>query len=215
MKRESEKHHLYRHFDAQENLLYVGISLDALQRLRAHRTASRWFDDISLVKMETFPSRAKALSAERAAIINEKPKHNVVHNSEVGQRHLFPELEQDHLDDDPVQQPAYEPEPNFPPTCELRECEQITSDIWQGIDVDGTTVHVRGKLGIGWGWIIIKGRKPLRFSATSHKRCGWGCYMRVIKKGDQATKPNAAAIPLSILWAPLCLPYHDGQGHQG
>src|SRR5438067_656371 len=37
---------LYRHFDADGTLLYVGISLSALQRLRGHR-AAEWIDRIT------------------------------------------------------------------------------------------------------------------------------------------------------------------------
>jgi len=42
---------LYRHFDAQGNLLYVGISRNAAARLRGHKIAS-WYDDISSITIE-------------------------------------------------------------------------------------------------------------------------------------------------------------------
>lgn len=68
---------LYRHYDADDNLLYVGISLSALMRLMQHRDSSDWFLSISKVTIENFPTREKALEAETNAIVNEKPKHNI------------------------------------------------------------------------------------------------------------------------------------------
>jgi hypothetical protein len=70
-------HHLYRHFDANGKLLYVGISLSAIIRLAQHKSCSVWFDKIARVEIEFLPTRTAAVSAERLAIQNEKPKHNV------------------------------------------------------------------------------------------------------------------------------------------
>jgi hypothetical protein len=67
---------LYRHYDAQGRLLYVGISLSALVRLSGHRGTSAWFDDVARVDIEMHPSRAAALKAEAAAIRDEGPMHN-------------------------------------------------------------------------------------------------------------------------------------------
>jgi predicted GIY-YIG superfamily endonuclease len=71
---------LYRHFAKDGALLYVGISLSWPKRTKSHARGSRWFTQITSVTMEHFPTREAALDAERAAIIAEKPKHNVVHN---------------------------------------------------------------------------------------------------------------------------------------
>lgn len=68
---------LYRHFDKDGALLYVGISLNAVQRLAQHRDASHWFADIASVKVEWFADRKEALAAERAAITAENPQHNL------------------------------------------------------------------------------------------------------------------------------------------
>ena len=38
---------LYRHFAADGSLLYVGISLSALNRLGQHKQNAEWFDKIS------------------------------------------------------------------------------------------------------------------------------------------------------------------------
>ena len=74
-----EKTSLYRHYDDKNNLLYVGISLNALNRLYQHGGHSDWFDDIKIVKIEHFESRREAVNAERKAIKNEKPLYNIQH----------------------------------------------------------------------------------------------------------------------------------------
>lgn len=70
---------LYRHFDSSGKLLYVGISLSALNRLGQHAEHAGWFGDIATVRIEHFPSREEALQAERMAIISERPVCNIVH----------------------------------------------------------------------------------------------------------------------------------------
>ena len=69
------KTNLYRHFDENGALLYVGISLSAVQRLIQHEK-SDWFDEISNVTIESFATRELALLAEKEAIKKELPIHN-------------------------------------------------------------------------------------------------------------------------------------------
>jgi hypothetical protein len=69
---------LYRHFDSEGCLLYVGISLSAIARLAAHRVRSSWFNRIARVEIKRFPSREDAEAAELEAIRTEKPLHNIV-----------------------------------------------------------------------------------------------------------------------------------------
>jgi hypothetical protein len=70
------KHHLYRHFDADGLLLYVGISINAINRLYQHSNASAWFDEIKTITIEHFDSLDAVVNAERTAIRDEKPKWN-------------------------------------------------------------------------------------------------------------------------------------------
>jgi hypothetical protein len=70
---------LYRHFGKDGELLYVGISISAMARLGQHKDDASWFSDIRRVDIETFPTREDALTAERAAIQDENPKHNIKH----------------------------------------------------------------------------------------------------------------------------------------
>ena len=70
---------LYRHFNSEGRLLYVGVSLSAIGRLAGHRTKSDWFPNIARVEIETLPDRISALCAEKDAIANESPQFNVRH----------------------------------------------------------------------------------------------------------------------------------------
>lgn len=75
------KTNLYRHYDADGKLLYVGISLSAVERLNRHkRGKSSWFSQISRVEIEAHETRSGALKAEREAIENESPEYNKIFN---------------------------------------------------------------------------------------------------------------------------------------
>jgi hypothetical protein len=67
---------LYRHFNAQGQLLYVGLSLNAVARLAQHREKSFWFSQISRVEIEWHKSREHAAYAEALAIRDEAPLYN-------------------------------------------------------------------------------------------------------------------------------------------
>lgn len=67
---------LYRHWDKDGNLLYVGISKSTMARLCQHAENAHWYERIVNVTIERFPTRAEAEAAERAAIKAENPLHN-------------------------------------------------------------------------------------------------------------------------------------------
>lgn len=71
---------LYRYFDNDGSLLYIGISLSAVARAVQHRQNAHWWDKVHRCEVERFPTRALAADAERKAIKAERPLHNVVHN---------------------------------------------------------------------------------------------------------------------------------------
>ena len=73
-------HALYRFFDATGALLYVGITLNPGARWTTHSKEKPWWAEVASVTVEQFPDRESVLAAERAAIINEGPTYNVVHN---------------------------------------------------------------------------------------------------------------------------------------
>ena len=71
------EHVLYRHFDRDGKLLYVGISRTFLTRQRAHRRANRWWDDVASITVRVYESRDACSLAETQAINTEFPYWNV------------------------------------------------------------------------------------------------------------------------------------------
>lgn len=72
---------LYRHFDAEGCLLYVGVSKSVLVRTSQHKRGSDWFDQVVRIDIERFSTLDDAMAAEQHAIETEKPKHNLRHGS--------------------------------------------------------------------------------------------------------------------------------------
>jgi hypothetical protein len=74
---------LYRWFDAEGRLLYVGISLHAAARASEHRRSQPWWPLAVRMDIEKLGqiTRAEAETVERAAIIAERPIYNIVHNA--------------------------------------------------------------------------------------------------------------------------------------
>lgn len=73
---------LYRFFDADERLLYVGISLNAAKRASEHKKDKQWWSDVARMEVQHLDvsSRSEAEELERKAIRAERPVHNVMHN---------------------------------------------------------------------------------------------------------------------------------------
>lgn len=69
---------LYRLYDAEGDLLYVGISTRPMQRVREHSKGQTWWLEVASQSFEHFPSRPDAAAAELAAIRAEKPRYNKV-----------------------------------------------------------------------------------------------------------------------------------------
>lgn len=68
---------LYRFFDADGRLLYVGKSVKVWQRFADHQRGSRFFDlAVSITLQRGFRSEAELLDAEAAAISAERPLFN-------------------------------------------------------------------------------------------------------------------------------------------
>ncbi len=71
---------LYRHYDAADRLLYVGIT-DARrggQRWHEHEADKPWFHLVARSEVShPYPTRADALYAEALAIRDENPIHNI------------------------------------------------------------------------------------------------------------------------------------------
>lgn len=68
---------LYRMYDADGALLYIGVSLNVAQRMGQHRAEKPWWTDIARIDLEHHVSRRAVLQAEQRAILSEGPLYNV------------------------------------------------------------------------------------------------------------------------------------------
>ncbi|MGW8936004.1 GIY-YIG nuclease family protein [Gordonia terrae] len=72
---------LYRFFDENRRLLYIGITMNPPARFRQHHAGKVWWHTVTTITLESFSSRVQLASAERAAILLERPLHNIAGNS--------------------------------------------------------------------------------------------------------------------------------------
>lgn len=68
---------LYRHFNENDVLLYVGISKNAIARLRGHKDKC-WYDEIAYITIQRHETRQAALRSEAIAIRDEGALYNIV-----------------------------------------------------------------------------------------------------------------------------------------
>ncbi|WP_299487281.1 hypothetical protein [uncultured Gordonia sp.] len=72
---------LYRFFDGEGRLLYIGKSINVWNRFANHRRDGKFYPDAAQVTLTRgFSNEAELLEAEAAAIKSEKPIHNIAHN---------------------------------------------------------------------------------------------------------------------------------------
>ncbi len=71
---------LYRFWDKNNTLLYIGISNNFLGRIRQHTHTADWFQQAHNVTIEHYNSRAEVEQAEVKAIKAELPLYNKTHN---------------------------------------------------------------------------------------------------------------------------------------
>lgn len=65
---------VYRAYDADDSLVYVGITDDPDRRLnREHRKYSYWYERAAYFDVRVFPDRVQALLMEARAIERERP----------------------------------------------------------------------------------------------------------------------------------------------
>jgi hypothetical protein len=74
---------LYRFFDGQGALLYIGLTCGFRTRMAAHRRQKDWWVHVARIELERFPDKASVVAAELAAIKHEKPRYNIVHGRRV------------------------------------------------------------------------------------------------------------------------------------
>lgn len=76
---EDRPHYIYRHFDADGRLLYVGLTVNPRKRPFA-RQGRPWVAS-SHIQVSAPMGKDEALAAERAAIRDEAPVHNIYRNN--------------------------------------------------------------------------------------------------------------------------------------
>lgn len=76
---------LYRMFDDQNNLLYVGQSIRLAERMHQHSKDKSWWPP-KRIEIEQYENANALNEAERQVIQTEKPLHNVMHNGKINLR---------------------------------------------------------------------------------------------------------------------------------
>src|SRR5689334_18376041 len=71
---------LYRYFDKEGELLYVGITSAWHLRLKGHSARSPWWLRAATVSLTHYQTRAEALAEEARAISHEHPLYNRAHS---------------------------------------------------------------------------------------------------------------------------------------
>jgi excinuclease UvrABC nuclease subunit len=68
---------LYRFYDAEGSLLYVGITKFFEPRLKQHYKNAEWFFETAHVRLEHYQTRQEVELAETRAIQTERPRYNL------------------------------------------------------------------------------------------------------------------------------------------
>lgn len=74
--RGSDDHWVYHCFNAEGQLLYVGITSTGFRRLRIHGNDKEWWPEVANVKIDHHPSAESALEAETRLIRDLQPPYN-------------------------------------------------------------------------------------------------------------------------------------------
>lgn len=69
---------LYRLYDAEGRLLYIGIARNPDARMRTHRSLKRWWPEVARAEIEWHSDRNGAERAEAACIVAENPLYNIL-----------------------------------------------------------------------------------------------------------------------------------------
>ncbi|WP_372344689.1 GntR family transcriptional regulator [Streptomyces sp. KL116D] len=81
MPESDERTALYRLYDEDDRLLYVGISSEPKKRMKAHAADKPWWPEVATRDFEWFDTRAEAADAEVETIRREQPAYNHTHNT--------------------------------------------------------------------------------------------------------------------------------------
>lgn len=86
-----ERTALYRLYDANDQLLYVGVSSRPPIRMAQHAADKSWWGEVATQELEWLDDRETALDAEREAIRSERPRYNHQSNPSSILDHIKPQ----------------------------------------------------------------------------------------------------------------------------
>ena len=69
--------YVYRIFDREGRLIYVGSTMHPEVRINTHRHSVWWGPDIHRIKIKVYPNRQHAADEERRAVQTEHPRWNI------------------------------------------------------------------------------------------------------------------------------------------
>jgi predicted GIY-YIG superfamily endonuclease len=72
-----QEHIVYRMFNDDGELLYVGVTSSFLRRMGDHKRDKPWYDEIGSIERWRYTTREAANQAEWEAIQTENPRHNI------------------------------------------------------------------------------------------------------------------------------------------
>lgn len=67
---------VYRHFNCEGDLLYVGMTSNIGARNLQHKNRSHWFSQVSMITLDWFADKQEAKDTEASAICSESPIYN-------------------------------------------------------------------------------------------------------------------------------------------
>ena len=111
-----KKHFVYRVYDPERRLLYVGVTDDVERRLGQHRReGAPWMPEFYALRMESFATRTEAEAAETESIAIERPLWNVSGSADPTARDMLKARRQARAAElQAVPQPAVPPVPASP-----------------------------------------------------------------------------------------------------
>lgn len=75
-----ESHILYRFYNVDGDLMYIGATSDPPGRFKSHQADKEWWGEVAQIRLQHCETRQQLIAAEKAAIEWEQPIHNVLHN---------------------------------------------------------------------------------------------------------------------------------------
>lgn len=75
-----EIYYVYRHYNSQKDVIYIGCTSCMLTRTNQHKTNAPWYCDIDCIRYEEFKNKEEAINREKELIKHFSPVHNRQHN---------------------------------------------------------------------------------------------------------------------------------------